>query len=145
VGTISASNLKSIIINTILQLQEIGITIKATVCDQGPTQKKALSELCAENTVDPTPYTFVVNGITIVRICDVPHLLKNTRNALLRCKIRFRSNKTAKFQYIRQVFYLDQTKNYKTLFKLHSRDFNFQDSFVKMKVVIAQTAIISYY
>jgi len=98
VGTISASNLKSIITNTILQLQEIGITIKATVCDQGPTQKKALSELYAENTVDLTPYTFVVNDITIVRICDVLHLLKNTRNVLLRCKIRFRPNKTAKFQ-----------------------------------------------
>lgn len=137
VGTISTSYLKSIITNAILQLQTIGVTVKATVCDQGPTQKKAISELCAENTIDPTPYTFVINNITIVTIFDVPHLLKCTRNALLRCKIRFRPNKTAKFQYIRQVFDLDQTKNYKTLFKLHSSDFKFQDSFVKMKVNIA--------
>lgn len=83
VGTISTSYLKSIITNAILQLQTIGVTVKATVCDQGPTQKKAISELCAENTIDPTPYTFVINNITIVTIFDVPHLLKCTRNALL--------------------------------------------------------------
>lgn len=137
VGTISASDLKSIIKNAILQLQEIGVTVKATICDQGSTQKKALSELCAENIVDPTSYTFIINNTPIVTIFDVPHLLKCTRNALLRCKIRFRLNKTAKFQYIQQVFDLDQTKNYKTLFKLHSGHFKFQDSFVKMKVNIA--------
>lgn len=38
---------------------------------------------------------------------------------------------------MRQVFDLDQTKNYKILFKLHSRDFRLQDSFVKMKINIA--------
>lgn len=123
--------------NAILQLQEIGVIVKATICDQGSTQRKAISELCAENKIDSTLYTFVINNITIVTIFDVPHLLKCTRNALLRCKIRFRSNKTAKFQYIQQVFELDQTKNYKTLFKLHSKHFKFQDSFIKMKVNIA--------
>lgn len=126
-----------------MKLQKIGIIVKATVCDQGSTQKKAISELCTENTIDPTPYTFVINNITIVTIFDVPHLLKCTRNALLRCKIKFRHNKTAKFEYIRQVFHLDQTKNYKTLFKLHPGDFKFQNSFVKMKVNIA--AIKSFY
>lgn len=137
VATISTSNLKSIIKNTILQLKEIGVTVKATICDQGSTQKKAISELCAENTVNSTSYTFVVNNIEIVTIFDVPHLLKCTRNALLRCKIIFRPNKTAKFQYIQEVFNLDQTKNYKTLIKLHPRDFKFQDSFIKMKVSVA--------
>lgn len=137
VATISTSNLKSIIKNTILQLKEIGVTVKATICDQGSTQKKAISELCAENTVNSTSYTFVVNNIEIVTIFDIPHLLKCTRNALLRCKIIFRPNKTAKFQYIQEVFNLDQTKNYKTLIKLHPRDFKFQDSFIKMKVSVA--------
>jgi hypothetical protein len=129
--------LKSIIKNTILQLQEIGVIVKATICDQGSTKKKAISELCAENTVDPTSYTFVINNVTIVTIFDVPHLLKCTRNALLRCKIRFRPNKTAKFQYIQEVFDLDQTKRFKTLYKLNSAHFKFQDSYMKMKVNIA--------
>jgi len=64
VGSISASNLKSIIANAILKLQEIGVIVKATVCDQDSTQKKAIfsKELCAENTIDATPYTFVINN-----------------------------------------------------------------------------------
>jgi len=93
--------------------------------------------LYAENTIDSTPYAFVIKNKAIIIIFDVPHLLKCTRNALLRCKIKFRHNKIAKFEYIRQVFYLDQTKNYKTLFKLHPGDFKFRDNFVKMKVNIA--------
>lgn len=76
---------------------------------------------CAENKTDPTCYTFVVKSQTVVTIYDVPHLLKCTRNALLRCKIKFAKNKVAKFQYIRNAFeqnFVEQNFPFKLLYKL---------------------------
>lgn len=135
--TISCSNLKLIIKIVISQLQGIGLKVKGTVCDQGLTQRRALSELCAENKIDPTPYTFVVNQQTIVTIYDVPHLLKCTRNCLLRCKIIFSADKVAKFQYIKNAFDVEQNYPFKLLYKLTKNDFNFADSFIKMRVKVA--------
>nr|XP_015838949.1 PREDICTED: uncharacterized protein LOC107398640 [Tribolium castaneum] len=45
--TVSADNLKVLIKEIIGRLQEIGLEVVATVCDQGPTNQKALSQLCA--------------------------------------------------------------------------------------------------
>lgn len=134
--TISCQSLKAIIKNAISELQEIGITVKATICDQGSTQRRAITELCNENQIDPTPYTFTVNDETIVTFYDVPHLLKCTRNALLKCKIRF-DNKIATFEHIKTAFEIDQTRPFKQVHKLTVQDFNFKDSFIKMRVKIA--------
>ncbi len=79
--------LKHIIVEVIESLQSIGLSVEATVCDQGPTNVSAIRELCQENKVKPTNYHFVVNGHTICTLFDVPHLLKNTRNAMLTCNI----------------------------------------------------------
>jgi hypothetical protein len=38
----------------------------------------------------------------------VPHLLKNTRNALIDCGIEFSKQKVAKFEHIEAAFNLDQ-------------------------------------
>lgn len=62
--------------------------------------------------------------------------MKCTRNALLRCKIQFKDNKVAKFEHIKTLFEIHQTKNFKMLYKLKSH-FNFKDTFVKMRVKIA--------
>jgi len=80
---IFCNNLKFLLKYIMEQLQDIGIKIKATVCDQGSTQRKALSELSKENNIKRTSYTFMVRLKKIVVIFDVPHLLKNTRNALI--------------------------------------------------------------
>lgn len=92
---------------------------------------------CAENKTDPTCYTFVVKSQTVVTIYDVPHLLKCTWNALLCCKIKFAKNKVAKFQYIRNAFDVEQNFPFKLLYKLKKHDFNFQDSFVKIRLKTA--------
>lgn len=126
-----------IVTNIVEQFQDIELKVKATVCDQGSTQRKALSELCLENTVNPTCYTFVIKSETIVTIYDVPHLLKCTRNALLRCNIRFAEDKVAKFQYIRNAFDVELNFKFRQLYKLSVNDFNFKDSFVKMRVKTA--------
>jgi len=126
-----------IILQHAVQLQEIGLKVNATVCDQDSTLRKIISALCAENKTDPTCYTFVVKSEIIVIIYDVSHLLKCIRNALLRCKIRFTENKGAKFKFIQNAFDVKQNFPFKLLYKLKKSDFNFKDSFVKMRVKIA--------
>jgi len=98
-------------------LQDIGIKIKATVCDQGSTQRKVLSELCKENNVKRISYTFMVRLEEIIVIFDVPHLLKNTRNALIQSVIKYDTHKVAKFQYIYNAFKIDQQFSFKLLYK----------------------------
>jgi hypothetical protein len=106
--TIKTQQLKEIIVDIIKQLQEVGLNGVATVCDQGSTNRAAIKELCGANTDRPSPYYFVVNGNRICTIFDVPHLLKNTRNALIDCAIEFSNKKHAKFEHIQAAFNLDQ-------------------------------------
>ncbi|KAJ8966123.1 hypothetical protein NQ314_003730 [Rhamnusium bicolor] len=100
-----------LIIDAIEQLQGIGLSIVATVCDQGATNRAAVTAVTREHTDDkPSPYHFVVNGERVYTIFDVPHLLKNTRNALLHCHIQFEINKLAKFEHMQAAFNVDQIK-----------------------------------
>ncbi|CAH1996129.1 unnamed protein product [Acanthoscelides obtectus] len=108
---------------------EEGLYVVATVSDQGTTNRAALKALCAENRDRPSPYNSVVNGQKIVTICDVPHLLKNTRNALISNGIEFERGKIARFKYIEGAYNLDQEKRtYRMLPKLRPEYFNFQNT-----------------
>jgi cobalamin biosynthesis Mg chelatase CobN len=136
--TVKTHQLKQIIVYIIKQLQEVGLNVVATVCDQGSTNRTAIKELCGENRDRPSPFFFVVDGKRISTIFDVPHLLKNTRNALIDCGIEFSKQKVAKFKHIQAAFNLDQqTRTYRLLPKLKNEYFNFKDSYVKMKVKVA--------
>jgi len=139
--SVSANNLKILLVQAIEQLQNIGFNVVATVCDQMKCNQKALSDLCLENKDTPTPYHFIVSGKPICVIYDVPHLLKNTRNALMSGDIRFEGLKTAKFQYIKDTFDFDQQRTYKMLPKLKEQYFNSNDSFIKMKVKVAASQL----
>ncbi|KAJ3640443.1 hypothetical protein Zmor_003738 [Zophobas morio] len=136
--TIKTHSLKQIIVEVIKQLQEIGLNVMATVCDQGTTNKAALKKLCALNQDRPSPYYFVVNDQRICTIFDVPHLLKCTRNALIDCVIEYSSKKVPKFEPIQTAFNLDQTtRTYRLLPKLKNEHFHSKDNFIKMKVKVA--------
>jgi hypothetical protein len=118
--------------------QEIGLNVVATVCEQGSTNRTAIKELCGENRDRPSPFYFIVDGKRICTIFDVPHLLKNIRNALIDCGIEFSKQKVAKFEHIQAAVNLDQqTRTYRLLPKLENEYFNFKDSYVKIKVKVA--------
>jgi len=137
-STISTDALCLLIPFIILKLQGIGLKPIATVCDQGITNQAALKKLSHENNINPTPYTFNVNEEEICIIFDVPHLLKLTRNALLRGILEFEKGKYAKFEYIESSFMIDkQTRTFSQLPYLRPEHFNFKDSYMKMKVKIA--------
>ncbi|KAF2891482.1 hypothetical protein ILUMI_14691, partial [Ignelater luminosus] len=137
-SVISTIYLKHIITNTTKELQNIGLKVIATICDQGTTNQTALSALCNETNKNGGGYDFIINNQTVFVIYDVPHLLKNTRNCLIKCKIEFGLNKFTKLGHIQNAYELDQkVRTYKQLRKLKQHYFNFANSYIKMKVKIA--------
>lgn len=83
-------------------------------------------------------HIFDINDQKVCTIFDVPHLLKNTRNAFFRYNVEYRDKKYANFEHIQGAFNLDQQhRTYKQLPKLKVEYFNFENSFVKMKVKVA--------
>ncbi|CAH0562806.1 unnamed protein product [Brassicogethes aeneus] len=137
-STISSLNLKLLIVEIISKLQSIVLKVRLTVCDQGSTNRGALNMLSRENTNKPGPFYFEVNNKRVYFAYDVPHLLKSTRNALLRCNVQFDDHKFVKFEHIIKTFVFDRSTNlYRMCPKLSDRHFDFKNSFTKMKVSYA--------
>ena len=128
--------MENLIFTLINQLQNIGLKVVSTVCDQGPTNQAAVTQLCAETNETKDQFYFNVGELVAI-LFDVPHLLKNTRNALLKSTFEFRDGKLAKFEYTKKAFELDQKKIYRQLLKLKPEHFKEGDSFYKMKVAVA--------
>ncbi|ENN76562.1 hypothetical protein YQE_07012, partial [Dendroctonus ponderosae] len=85
-GTVESKALQSLIKDIIIALEAAGLVVLATVCDQGATNRKSISNLCLETqnrNYEPNPY-FKINNHKIFTLFDPPHLLKSTRNALLK-------------------------------------------------------------
>ncbi|KAF2891477.1 hypothetical protein ILUMI_14696, partial [Ignelater luminosus] len=119
-------------------LGHLGLKVIATICDQGTTNQAALSALCNETNKNGGGYDFIINNQTVFVIYDVPHLFKNTRNCLIKCKIEFGPNKFAKLGHIQNAYELDlKVRTYKQLRKLKQHYFNSADSYIKMRVKIA--------
>lgn len=105
-STISTMALKNIIVTVISRLQKERFNIMATICDQGAMNRAVLAQLCCENSPNTKNY-FLVNDKQIFIIFDVFHLLKNTRNAMPCCIIKFSEYKNADFDYVKIAFNLD--------------------------------------
>lgn len=75
-SSILTTDLKYLIKEIISELLGIDLNIVATICDQGPTNRAAMSQLCAEKHPRQSPYYFFINDKPIVTIFDVPHFLK---------------------------------------------------------------------
>lgn len=56
---------------------------------------------------------------------------------MLTCSIEFEPGKFARFEHIYQLFQIDQQQNFRLLYRLKPEDFNFSDSYVKLKVSTA--------
>ncbi|XP_044762250.1 uncharacterized protein LOC123319389 [Coccinella septempunctata] len=137
--TVKSSDLSKLIVMVIGALQVVGIEICATVCDQGSTNRSALNSLVQNCTDDkPSSYHFIVNQKPIFTIYDVPHLLKNTRNSIIKSKFEFEKGKFASMEHIKQAFLTDRDKRtYSLIHRLNENHFNFNDTYMKMKVNVA--------
>ena len=99
----AADVLQQLLLECVTRMQNIGLCIRAVVCDQGPTNQMLVkSKLCI--TVDK-PY-IDINDNRIYLFYDTPHLLKSVCNNLLR-KDYLLDNVTISWKYISQMYKLD--------------------------------------
>lgn len=107
-GTCPSAMLTQLIPQVIRELKKIGISVVASVCDQGPTNRKAISDLrsnCDEGQHDPI---YKVDDDKIVHLFDTPHLFKNIRNHLLQSDLEFSPGKRLQWHYLVEFFKLDE-------------------------------------
>ena len=116
----------------------------STVCDQGPTNKAAVTQLCAETNQTEDHFYSIINEHHVTIMYDLPHLLKNTRNALFTCNLEMHGGKLAKFQYIQKAFELDQKKKCRMLNKLKPEHFKKGDRYYRMKVGVAAAQLSNH-
>lgn len=145
-GPFKDVHLQNIIVKTIKQLQFIGLNVVTFVCEQNNINLNALSLLCARTERRSNSSYFIVNCNRICIVFDVRHLLKETRNALMKCEILYNGEmgKVARLKYIESAYNIDQSKRvFKLLSKLNDQYFDAKDSSVKTNLAAA-TATISH-
>lgn len=137
---IKSSELKSLIEYVIIKLEGAGLRILCTVCDQAATNRAAIT-LLSKNIVERGPY-FLINNHKVFTIFDPPHLLKSTRNALIKYNIQYNITKTAKIEHIRHCFQIDQKKRFQSLRRIREEYLYLtNNSRLKMKVSIASRTL----
>lgn len=112
-GGMNSTQLRVIIKNTISTLQEVGLNVICTVCDQYSanvnaikTLKEECKKICASD-ID----LFDINGQEVVAIYDPPHLLKGVRNNLISYDMTFIKENIkmkANWNHIIQLYKLDE-------------------------------------
>ncbi|KAK3928277.1 DNA transposase, partial [Frankliniella fusca] len=105
--TCPASLLKYLIEDVVKELTDIGIIVKATVSDQGPTNRTTINAL-RKSSGDNIIYS--VAGQRLVHIWDMPHILKNIRNNLITSDLEFSNKKVAKWRQLIDFYIYDQTR-----------------------------------
>lgn len=134
-GTISSLHLASLIISTIKVLQDATFTVIATVCDQGPTNCGALSQLKKKSNLSPDANYFCENSSTIYIIFDVPHLIKSIRNNFFDAGTMEMDGKRAKWQHLRDAQDINQGMLY-----FHKITPTLLDPKLKMKMKVKYAA-----
>ncbi|CAK1603601.1 unnamed protein product, partial [Parnassius mnemosyne] len=113
-GTTKSVDLKYQLKNIIEKVQNTGLKVVATVCDQGATNIAALNQLMEEtkgnylrNDEDYEGGFFEVGSVKIMPIYDPPHLMKGVRNNLLNKNLKYVMDgkvRVAKWCHIEDLF-----------------------------------------
>lgn len=103
-------------------LQEAGLIVVASVCDQGTNNRQALKLLVNETRgfylrkgEEPKENIILINSQEVIPLYDPPHLLKGIRNNLLNKNLEYTTKdgvtKTAKWSHLKLLF--DENPGYK--------------------------------
>ncbi|KAK3930924.1 Transposable element P transposase [Frankliniella fusca] len=104
--TCPSTILKKCIKSVIRSLRDVGLTVVASVSDQGPTNRSTIREL-KEECGDSVFYC--VDQSRVYHVWDVPHLMKSVRNNLLTSNLIFGSGKLAKWRDVIDYYNLDNS------------------------------------
>jgi hypothetical protein len=121
-GTVKGNVLAEIIKETIVKLNGIGLNVRCTVCDQGPTNITALKLL--GYTCDSPLFHHPVTQIKIHVIFDVPHLVKNVRNNLRRHDIKTDTESVISWKHIEKLYDVDSSNSIRLTHKLKKAHLN---------------------
>ncbi|XP_052740676.1 transposable element P transposase isoform X2 [Bicyclus anynana] len=112
--------MKILIKSVVTELLKSGLIILNTVCDQGPVNVSAITELISD-----TRQSFIkegkewrhdmfsVNGHEIIPLYDVPHLIKGIRNNLITKNMIYNyknESRLVKWDYYQQVYAADKAR-----------------------------------
>ncbi|XP_064463485.1 uncharacterized protein LOC135374461 [Ornithodoros turicata] len=99
--TASAETLQTLLFDLIRRLQLAEIFVKAVVCDQGSSN----CALARALEVSPSKPFFVVDQCKVYFIFDTPHLMKTTRNLLLRHDLQIGNDEQrVKWSFIKEFY-----------------------------------------
>lgn len=141
----SGNILKDLILAVLKKLKEIGLNVKAVVCDQGTNNRNALKLL---GVTEPTRPFFLDNdGNKYYTIYDTPHLMKSIRNNLLNGNYIL-DNEIISFSDVRDTYRIDQRSQTgaRSMVKITSAHLNpnpFQKLSVKLAVQIFSHSVSS--
>ncbi|XP_062541265.1 uncharacterized protein LOC134209285 [Armigeres subalbatus] len=116
---------------SVMAIRKIGLIPIALVMDQCTTNQKMIREAGATH-ADPL---INIGGEDIAVLYDTPHLLKNTRNALLKHNAVFEGG-IASFQHIKELYDTDVTSSLRLVPKLNHKCITLPP-FTKMNVPLA--------
>lgn len=97
-----------------------GLTVVATVCDQGSTNRSAIENMVADSRTfylkngKPPKRRLIVDGDEIIPLYDVPHLIKGIRNNMLQKNLVWQQEHTvqvAKWDDIVKAFLIDASSD----------------------------------
>ena len=130
-GGINTSKLKELCESAIRKVQEMGMKVTFTVCDQEGVHRSFFQTLG----MTPENPSFAINGERIHFFYDAPHLLKSLRNTLLKYNIKIGGH-IISWDHIKKFFTTDHEQKIRLAPKLTKRHMC-EDGFSKMRVILA--------
>ncbi|EZA62148.1 THAP domain-containing protein, partial [Ooceraea biroi] len=141
VETACRSNvLKPILFDVICKLRHCGAMVHALITDMGSN----FVQLSRELGISVQNSSFLVDGIEVLYLFDPPHLIKRTRDNLLKYDIEFDTDKVASWTHIVQFYNKDSKQWLKLapkLSKIHMEPTSFQKMKVKYAVQIFSSRV----
>ena len=130
-GPAPARVLKSVLTLAVRQLRQAGLEVVSTVCDMGKPNQDLYRQL---GVTEENPQ-FAVDGVPVVALHDVPHIMKCVRNGLLKHDVEV-DGEVLSWSHIKAFYDADKGRPIRAAPKLGSGHLN-PETFKKMSVKLA--------
>lgn len=153
---LNAIQLKSAIKEVVHEINSAGLKILATVCDQSRVNVSAIDSLMGDakrsylrKGKEWRHDIFIVDGVSIIPIFDVPHLIKGIRNNLLNKDVTYvdfndeDKEKIVKWEYFQNIYEADKIDGELKILHRLTEEHVYVEKMNKMKVKIA-TQLLSH-
>lgn len=145
-NTYNEADFKDVLFECIRKLTEIGATTNAVVSDMGRNfyspHEKSVKDLAKKLEISIEKPYFIVDGKKVFYFFDTPHLIKATRNNLMKYDYKINEEETVSWRYIVKFYEDDEKQDFRLAPKLTPKHIT-PTNFEKMKVKFATQVISS--